>query len=137
MSQTHAENWHERVKPIKRDYYNPKQNDHDIWQIENGVRNFEVPKDADGKYPPKGTWLCARRARRKLRTRYVVMEVTSDWGGATPTNTEIVYRKSKRTWVIQIDGVPVNEGYHTIKAAKTAFLKHPLDRLAAESQAAI
>lgn len=128
--------WQSKIKILKNDIYNPKGDRHSIWLIEDAVRNFELKKDAEGNYPPVGSWVFARRRRRKLRTRYVVMEVTSQWGSVMPTNAEIIYRKSKRLWAVMIDGVQVNEGYLTIKAAKTAFLKHPLDRLAAESQAA-
>lgn len=128
-----TDDWQSRIKPLEDDIYAPHEVRHERWKIEDGLRNFRVEKDAEGKFPPIGTLLFARRRRRKLRTRYVVMQVTSAWGSARPTNAEVVYRKSKRRWVVYIDGQPINDGYTTLLSCKTSFLKHPLDRLAAEA----
>jgi hypothetical protein len=111
-----ADDWQSRIKAIGRI---------------DGLDYYSYAKTEKLKV---GTLLFCRRKQRKFRTRYIVMEVTSEWGSVQATNAEIIYRKSKRRWVVQLDNVPVNDGYTTLLSAKTSCLKHPLDRLAAEAE---
>ena len=115
-----VEDWQSRIKPNR-----------DISNYDFATRAIE--EEVIKKRPPVGAIFFARRRHGKLRTRYTVMLVTTDWGSFSPTNTEIIYHKSRKRWQVHIDGQAVNDGYITLKSAKTSLLPHPLDRLAAEA----
>lgn len=108
--------WHDSIK---------EDTDQVWWQVFGRGTSRYV-----GSNVAEGSIFFYRRGRRKLRTRYIVCRANAQ-RQLHITNAEIRYRKSKLSWGVFIDDVPVRH-YRTLKAAKLALLPGLLDRMGAE-----
>ena len=74
-----------------------------------------------------------------LRTRYFVAiyeasRRSSAQFDLNPTLAEIRYQKSRRKWLVLIDGLPINTGYTRLQSAKASLSQCVLTRIAAEDE---